>query len=136
MITWRHKMEIHVVCPDLLCVCRRYFVVKDLVFWEYPLVSHSLQCPALVQYHPPLCIVIHWFTPGGVTINFVEDNLICIPLARSVRELPCLVRVYISLGSYIVKKKSRRFYSGRNLTSLISCIFCWESTLVDYTPCI
>ena len=35
------------------------------------------------------------------------------------------------LGSYTVKKTSRHFYSLCNLASLISCVCCWKSTLVD-----
>ena len=98
MIIWRHELEIHVGWPDLLSVRRQYFVVDYLVLFKYALVPHSVQFPAPGQDHFPLRLFFHWFNPGGFSIYFVQDYLIFIPPDWSVRELPCLVRVYCLLG--------------------------------------
>ena len=42
MIIWRHKLASHVGCPDLFPVCCRDLFVEDMLFWDYPLVFHSI----------------------------------------------------------------------------------------------
>ena len=123
------------VCPDFLPLCCRYLIVKDLVFCENSLVFHSGQCPALVQDHFSLCLVLHGLNPGGVSINFVLGHMISISPTQYVGELPCPVCVESFLG-FVDLKTSHCFSSGRSVDSLRCCVRCWEErTLVECTPC-
>ena len=54
VIVWRNEMESHVGGFDLVLVEGRYFVVKDLVFWEYALVLHTIECASTGQNPFPL----------------------------------------------------------------------------------
>ena len=124
VIIWRRNLECHVGCPYLLPVCRQDIIVKDLLFWENSLVFYSVQCPASGQYHFYLYHVLHGFNPCGLSINFVQDDLISISLTRYVGELPCLIRVEIFFGFVDYQEKIALifFFSQFCLTVLL----CWQ----------
>ena len=78
VIIWRDEFESHVGGFDLISVEGRYFVVKDLVFWDDALVLHTNKCALTGQNHFLLCFVFDWLHPSGVAIYVVEEHLILV----------------------------------------------------------
>ena len=64
VIVWRNELAIHVGGFDLLLVEGRDFVVKDLVFWDYALVLHTINCSSTGQNHSPLVLFFIGSTKG------------------------------------------------------------------------
>ena len=86
-------MESHVGGFDLFSVEGRDLVIDDLVFWGDALVLHTIDCASTGQNHSPLCFVLDWLHPSGVSVDVVEEHLILVAAAGVLQELASLVCV-------------------------------------------
>ena len=81
----------------------------------YALRFHMFQGAALVQDYLPLCLDFNGFNPGGVAINFMQDNLVSVYPDRPVRELYHLVCVHGLLGFIHIDEDIPFFSAGGDL---------------------